>query len=124
MIHGVRQWGITLLYAAIGWGLCGVVMGIGLGLTTEHNATIIHAAAVPFIFWGLSWAYHRRYRQAAPLATAVTFLLFVVLMDVFVVGLAIQGNLRMFGSILGVWIPFLFILLSTYSSGRLAMRHS
>ncbi len=41
---------IVLIYAFMGWTLCGVVMFIGTAVTTEFIALIIHAVAAPFIF--------------------------------------------------------------------------
>lgn len=77
----------------------------------------IHAGAVPFIFFGLSLLYHRRFPQAAPLQTAMIFLSFVVSMDFFIVALLIQGNLSMFRGALETWIPLALIFLSTYITG-------
>jgi hypothetical protein len=44
-----------LIFAFIGWALCGATMGIGMAFTSEGNALIIHAAAAPIIFGTLSW---------------------------------------------------------------------
>jgi hypothetical protein len=121
-IRGFKNWTITLLYAFIGWALCGVVMGIGLSLTSENDAAVIHAVAVPFIFFGLSLLYHGRFPHADPLQTATIFLSFVVVMDFFVVALLIQGNLSMFRSALGTWIPFALIFTSSYLTGRFLRR--
>jgi hypothetical protein len=38
-------------------------------------------------------------------------------MDFFLVGLVIQGDLTMFASAIGTWIPFASIFLSTYVIG-------
>jgi hypothetical protein len=46
---------IILVFAFIGWALCGATMGIGMAFTSEGNALIIHAAAAPIIFGTLSW---------------------------------------------------------------------
>jgi hypothetical protein len=46
---------IILVFAFIGWALCGATMGIGMAFTSEGNVLIIHAAAAPIIFGTLSW---------------------------------------------------------------------
>jgi hypothetical protein len=38
-------------------------------------------------------------------------------MDFFVVALIIEGNLEMFSSLLGTWIPFMLIFVSTLLVG-------
>jgi hypothetical protein len=44
-------------------------------------------------------------------------------MDVFVVALLIEGSFDMFKSVLGTWLPFLLIFLSTWWTG-LAVRRA
>ncbi len=45
---------------------------------------------------------------------AFAFLGFVVFMDVFLIAIFVEKSVAMFGSILGTWIPFGLILLSTF----------
>lgn len=109
---------IILIHACAGWILCAAVMGIGMGVTSQYNAMVIHALAAPFIFVALSFIYFSKFDYTTPLHTAIVFLGFVVFMDFFLVALLILGSLDMFKSILGTWIPFLLIFLSTYLTGR------
>jgi hypothetical protein len=66
-------------------------------------------------------------RYTSPLKTAVSFLLIVMFMDFFLVALIINRSLEMFRSLLGTWIPFGLIFLSTYLTGSVveaqARRH-
>ncbi len=109
---------IVLIFAFIGWTLCGAVMFIGTEVTSEFIALIIHAIAAPIIFAVVSSYYFKKYDFTTPLETAVLFVAFVILMDLFVVALLINKSLAMFGNVLGTWIPFILIFVSTYYTGR------
>lgn len=109
---------IILIYAFIGWTVCGVIMFIGTAVTSEFIALIIHAIAAPIIFAVVSSFYFKRYDFTTPLETAILFVAFVLLMDFFIVALLIEGSLRMFGNVLGTWIPFVLIFISTYYTGQ------
>lgn len=105
-------------HAFAGWLLCGATIGIGFNLTTEHTALVAHAVAAPIIFGALSWNYFRRFRFTSPIATAMLFLGITMFLDFFFVALLVQRNLVMFTSVLGTWLPFGLIFLSTYVVGR------
>jgi hypothetical protein len=59
----------------------------------------------------------------SPIRTAAAFLGVVVVMDVFVVALLIKRNFEMFKGVLGTWLPFLLIFVSTWWTG-LAVRRA
>ena len=109
---------IVLIYAFIGWTLCGVVMFIGTAVTSEFIALIIHAAAAPIIFAVVSSFYFKKYDLTTPLETAALFVAFVVLLDFVIVALLINKSLAMFGNVLETWIPFVLIFISTYYTGQ------
>ncbi len=82
-----------------------------------ESTLVIHAIAVPIVFAALSLVYFKRFSYTTPLQTAIAFLAFVVCMDVFLVALFVEKSFAMFTSILGTWIPFALIFLSTYLVG-------
>jgi hypothetical protein len=108
---------IPIAYGLVGWALCGVTIGLGLRFTTLEAALIVHALAAPLIFTALSLVYFHRSVSWSPLRTACVFLGVVVIMDTFVVALLIERSFQMFESILGTWLPFLLIFLSTWWTG-------
>jgi hypothetical protein len=108
---------VILAHAFVGWAGCALTMGVGLSVTSLINALIIHAFAAPIVFFFVSLIYFRRFHYCSPALTAILFLGFVIFMDFFLVGLVIQKSLEMFTSVLGTWIPFLLIYLSTYLTG-------
>ncbi len=110
---------ILLAHAMVGWMLCAATMGIGMAATSLDNALLIHAIAAPCFFAGVSMAYFSCFQFLSPLKTALVFLGFVVGMDFFVVALIINRSLDMFTSLLGTWVPFLLIFLSTWITGEL-----
>jgi hypothetical protein len=112
-----KQLLVVLAHAFVGWLLCFAVMGIGMATTSLDNALIIHAAAAPIIFGSISLIYFTRFNYTTPLQTALIFVGFVITVDFFVVALLINRSLAMFASLLGTWIPFTLIFLSTYLVG-------
>lgn len=114
---------VAVTHGLVGWVLCGVTMSVGMKLTTLEGALILHALAAPVIFTALSLVYFHRLGSWSPLRTAAAFLGVVVVMDVFVVALLIERSFKMFESILGAWLPFLLIFVSTWWTG-LAVRRA
>lgn len=111
---------IILIHAFIGWALCGATMGIGMALTTIETALIIHAVGAPIFFGIISFAYHKKFNYTKPLRTALVFTSFVIIVDFFLVALIINQSLEMFASLLGTWIPFALIFMSTFLVGLIA----
>lgn len=113
---------IALTHGLVGWGLCGVTMGVAMSVTTLKSALIIHAVAAPAIFVGISSVYFRRFASASPLRTAAQFLAVVIAMDFLIVALLIQRSFKMSTSALGTWLPFLFIFVATWWTGAAIRR--
>ncbi|MBH0200138.1 MAG: hypothetical protein HP497_12085 [Nitrospira sp.] len=114
----VKKSTIILGHAVVGWVLCGAVVWVGNALVGMEIALIAHAMAVPLIFAGVAWLYHKRFGYTTPTQTAFMFLTVVVLLDVFLVALLIERSFAMFRSIIGTWIPFALIFAATYLTGR------
>ncbi len=92
-------------------------MGVGQAVTSLENALLIHAIGAPIIFALLSFIYFKNFNYTTPLQTAMVFLAVVVSLDVFLVALVIEKSLAMFTSLIGTWIPFALIFMSTYLTG-------
>ena len=118
----VSKIAIILLHAFVGWALCAATIGIGMAVTTLNTALLVHAIAAPVFFTLVSLVYFRRFNYTTPLMTAIIFTAFVIGMDFFVVALLINRSLEMFTSLLGTWIPFILIFLSTLLTGLLITR--
>jgi hypothetical protein len=108
---------IVLAHAFVGWMLCAATMGIGMSVTTMNNTLIIHAIGAPIFFAGVSLFYFRKFNYTAPLQTALIFIAFVIGMDFFLVAMLINRSFEMFTSLLGTWIPFALIFISSYITG-------
>ena len=113
----IRKAAVVLAFAFVGWALCFAVMGLGMALTSLDNALIVHAAAAPVIFAALSFVYFRRFGYTTPLQTAFAFVGFVIIMDLCLVAIVINRSFAMFQSLIGTWIPFGLIFLSTFGTG-------
>lgn len=108
---------ILLGHAFIVWVLCAAVMGVGMASTTLERALVIHAIAAPLIAVAISCFYYWKYFYTQPLQTAIVFVSFVLIMDVFIVAIAINRSFDMFRSIIGTWLPFILIFTATYITG-------
>ena len=115
---------IILAHALAGWALCAATMGIGMAATSLENALIIHAIGAPIFFLIVSLIYFKNFGYTTPLQTALIFTSLVIVIDFFVVALLINHSLDMFASLLGTWIPFTLIFISTYLTGWYRSRTS
>ena len=120
----IKQIGVIAIHAFIGWALCAASMGIGLAVTTEQNALIIHAIGAPIFFFGVSLSYFSKYNYTSPLKTAAIFVGFIIVVDFFVVSMLILKSFDMFASPLGTWIPFALIFTSTFLTGTYITKKS
>ena len=108
---------IILLLGISGWATCGIVMFVLLNITTIYLSLIIHFIATPFIFLAISNIYFKKFDYTTPILTAFLFTFIVMILDFFVVAMVIEKNLEMFESIMGTWLPFLFIFLTVWLRG-------
>ena len=115
---------IILAHAFVGWVLCAAIMGISIVVTSLNNALTIHVIAAPIFFVVISWFYFRKFNFTTPLQTATIFIVFVIAMDFFLVAMLINQSFEMFTSLLGTWIPFALIFVSTYLTGTFVIRNS
>ncbi len=123
-MNGSRvQAGVVLvLCALLGWALCGAIMGIGRMVTTIENTLAIHAVGAPVIFAVITWFYATRCGGPSPLQTALVLVGVVIGMDAFLVAPVFEKSYEMFSSLIGTWIPFALIFLSSYLTGERVQR--
>jgi hypothetical protein len=119
---GVRRLGVILLHALAIQLVCSASMGIGMAVTSESNALVLHAIVGPAFAILVSVVYFRRFNYTTPIVTAVIFVGFIILVDFVVVALLILKSLDMFRSPLGTWIPFALIFTATLLTGHLASK--
>lgn len=115
----MKKVSIVLTFALAGWALCGAVMGIGIPTLGLAKALVVHVIAAPVIFSLISSLYFWKFAHTKPLQTAFVFMVVVTATDFLLVGLLIQKSLAMFESLIGTWIPFGLIFLSTYLTGKI-----
>ena len=112
---------LAVVYAAalLGWVLCAATMRIGISTVPVSEALVIHALAAPIFFVLISVFYFQRFAYTTPLQTAFIFVSVVMFMDFAVVGLLVNGSLKLFANLLGTWIPFILIFSATHITGLL-----
>jgi hypothetical protein len=113
---------IIFIHALVGWVLCGATMGIGMATMSMQTTLVVHAVGAPIFFSALSFLYFSKFNYTTPLQTAIIFLLFVMIVDFFIVALLINRSLEMFTSPLGTWVPFVLIFLSTFCTGSIVVK--
>ncbi len=113
---------ILLAHALVIWILCGATMALGRAAFGIDTALIIHLVAAPIWAGLVSLHYFRRQAALKPLPTAFIFLGFVAAGDAGIVAPFFEKSFVMFRSILGVWLPFLLIFLTTLIVGTLQVR--
>jgi hypothetical protein len=113
----LREIGVIVVHGLVGWAICGAIMGIGTQFMSLETTLIVHAIGAPIVFAAVSWVYFTRFHYTTPLQTSLAFVSIVILMDIFVVSLLINGNFDMFASFLGSWLVFALIFTSTYLTG-------
>jgi hypothetical protein len=117
MTLGFKKPAIILTFGISGWAACGIIMFTLLHITTIYLSLIIHFIATPFIFLAISNLYFKKFDYTTPFVTAVIFTVIVMILDFFVVAMVIEKNLEMFESVMGTWLPFLFIFLTVWLRG-------
>jgi hypothetical protein len=106
-----------IIFGVIGWAACGAVFYVGEMIFKTYLAVLIHFILSPIIFIGLSYLYFKYFNLTSPLKTAVVVTGIVIILDFFVVALLIEKNFQMFTSVMGTWLPFLFIFLAVFLTG-------
>jgi hypothetical protein len=109
-----------VIYGLAGWAICGATIGIGRQLLPMNVTLIVHAAVAPLAFGFLTWRYFRRFPKSSPGATALAMLGIVIGLDALVVAPFLEGSYEMFRSVMGTWVPFALILVSSYLVARAA----
>lgn len=109
---------VILAHALVGWALCGAIIGVGFAIWSVETTLIVHLIGAPVVFALLSWLYFSKFNYTTPLQTAIIFLAVVILADFFIVALVIERSFDMFRSLIGTWIPWAFLFLSTWLTGR------
>lgn len=108
---------VIFVHMFIGWLICSAIMGIGRQFIPIDTLLIIHLIAVPVVFSVISIVYFSKYNYTTPVVTAMIFTSFIIVMDFLIWAVLLLKSMEMFQSILGTWIPFLLIFLSTYITG-------
>ncbi len=117
-----KQIVIVLLFAFTGWAACGATIGIGMAVTNLRTALIMHVIAAPIYFVLVSLIYFRKFNYTSPFTTAAILIAFVIVVDFFLVALAINRSLEMFRSLLGTWLPYILIFTATWMTGKLTAK--
>lgn len=115
---------VIFVHIFIGWLVCSAIMGIGRQFIPIDTLLIAHLIAVPVVFSLISIVYFSKYNYTTPVVTALIFTSFIIVMDFLIWAMLLLKSMEMFQSILGTWIPFLFIFLSTCITGLIITKRA
>jgi hypothetical protein len=110
---------IIAAHALVAYVFCGAIVFIGRQFWTMETTLIVHAIGVPVVYFFVSLIYFTYFSYTTPLQTAAIFTLSAILLDVIIVATIIERSYDMFGSLIGTWIPFGSMFLTTYLVGIL-----
>ena len=110
---------IIAAHALVAWILCGAIVIVGREIWSIETTLIVHAIGVPIVFIFVSLIYFTYFSYTTPLQTATIFTLSAILLDLVVVASIIEKSYEMFSSLIGTWIPFGLMFLTTYLMGTL-----
>jgi len=113
----LKKIAILIIHGIIIWVLCGMIMYIGMSITTIEITLIIHAILAPTFACIISFIYFKKFNYTTPLITAITFVAIAILLDIFIVSLLIEQSFVMFTSFLGTWLVFILIFAATFLTG-------
>lgn len=115
---------ILAIYALVGWAVCGATVAVGRQLVSMHATLLIHAVVAPAAFGVLTWRYFKRFPQALAAGTSLKIVGIVVGLDALVVAPFLERSYAMFRSVIGTWVPFASILVTSYLVGRTVGRRA
>ena len=110
---------IIAAHALVAWVVCGAIIAVGRQIWTMETTLIVHALGVPIVYLIASFVYFTYFSYTIPLQTATIFILSAIFLDLTVVATIIERSYAMFGSLIGTWIPFGLMFLTTYLIGSL-----
>jgi hypothetical protein len=117
----VRPRPLLVVFALVGWGLCGATLGLARSVMPMSRALVVHAVAAPLIAGTLSYLYARHFATMTPLFVATSFVGVVVVMDAGLIAPFVEKSWDMFRSPLGTWIPFALIFLAAWGAAQWVM---
>ena len=113
---------IIAAHALVAWILCGAIVIVGREIWSIETTLIVHAIGVPIVFIFVSLIYFTYFSYTTPLQTATIFTLSAIFLDLVLVASIIEKSYEMFSSLIGTWIPFGLMFLTTYLIGSLIAR--
>jgi hypothetical protein len=102
-----------------GWMIWGIFIGIIIGLKSgnmidETGDLLLHATLPPIAFLIVSPIYFKKFNYAKPLQTAVAFPAIILMLDILIVALLVEGSFDIFASPapwISYFLAFVFTLL-------------
>jgi hypothetical protein len=110
---------VIAAHTLVAYALCGAIIFVGRQIWTMETTLIVHAIGVPIVYLFVSLIYFTYFSYTTPLQTAAIFTLSAILLDLILVATIIEKSYEMFGSLIGTWIPFASMFLTTYLIGIL-----
>ncbi len=116
-MSSVRDRLLLLVFALVGWALCGATIAVSRSFMPMDAALIVHAVAAPILAASLAYLHARHFAVTKPLVAAAVFVGVMIVMDAGLVAPFLEKSWSMFQSPLGTWIPFALTFLAAWGAG-------
>lgn len=114
-----RSWGRLLAYGVVGWGLCAALTMALSQLSSIGVALVARAVFAPLVFLSISIRYFHPAGAREPLPTALFWSAIIAVLDAALVVGAVNGDFAKFTSIVGTWLPYSLVFVTTWLTGGL-----
>ncbi len=114
-----RSWRRLLAHGVLGWALC-AALTVALSRLGSLGVTMaVRAFFAPLVFLAISIRYFHPDGAREPLPTALSWSVILAVLDAAVLAGAMSYGLSMFTSIVGTWLPYSLVFLTTWLTGGL-----
>jgi hypothetical protein len=110
-------WLYLLGLALVLWSVCGATMAIGRKVWGLEVTLRIHLAVAPVVAFLVATVHSLLVPEFDPMLRAAVMTGVVIVLDAVLVAPLFERSYAMFHSLIGTWIPFVFIFLASWAAG-------
>jgi hypothetical protein len=113
----VREAAVAVLFAAAGWTVSAAVFSLSAWVVPLQTALAVHGVVMPLVFVLVALVYFGRRTALRALPAAVLFASVTLALEIVGPRLLVDRSYEPLTSVLGTWLPVLFVLVVTWLTG-------
>lgn len=117
MFRFLKKTLVIILFSLIGWSFTTAFFYTGINYLPFDTVLLLHAVFSTVMFFVLSIIYFKYLFYTSPLFTSISFLIVIILMDIFITSNTIEKDYAIFRNLLRTWIPYILIFDFVYLTG-------